>query len=74
MPKFLKCLLDFLRKWFTLEKPKEKSVIRMRVENYVKDFSDSEKVEVIFLIENGEDLILDDVPVSFVRNEIVPLL
>jgi hypothetical protein len=40
----------------------------------MKDFSDSEKVEVIFLIEDGEDLILDGVPVSFVRNEIIPLL
>jgi|BioPla2DNA2_1021312.scaffolds.fasta_scaffold18459_7 hypothetical protein len=74
MAKFFKWLLSFLRKWFTIEVPEEKSPLRIRVENYIKDFSDSEKVEVIFLIEDGEDLILDGVPVSFVRNEIIPLL
>ena len=74
MAKFLKWLLSFLRKRFTIEVPEEKNPLRIRVENYIKDFSDSEKVEVIFLIEDGEDLILDGVPVSFVRNEIIPLL
>ena len=74
MAKFFKWLLSFLRKWFTIKVPEEKSPLRIRVENYIKDFSDSEKVEVIFLIEDGEDLILDGVPVSFVRNEIIPLL
>ena len=74
MAKFFKWLLSFLRKWFTIKVPEEKSPLRIRVENYIKDFSDSEKVEVIFLIEDGEDLILDGVKVSFVRNEIIPLL